>query len=281
MGFKVLSAKNDVVFKALFVKNKEILKVFLSDILEIPLESIKDIEITNSEIIPDKVDGKLSRLDINLITSEGNINIEMQMVREDDYSERILFYWSKMYVNSIGKGEVYKNLNKTISISVLGFKMFDCKEYHSEFQILEKDRHELFSDKMSLHFFELTKLSDKLDTNDRKQLWMQLINADSEEDFEMLRETNVPIIKESIGKIYELSSDEQIREYVRQREKARLDWNSDMYNAELRGEKRGIEKGKAEGREEGIEAVIAGMRLAGISEEQIEATRKAMLKEDS
>ena len=50
---------------------------------------------------------------------------------------------------------------------------------------------------------------------DRKQLWLQLINADSEEDFAMLRETNVPIIQESVGKIYELSNDEQIREYVR------------------------------------------------------------------
>lgn len=259
MGYKVLSAKNDVVFKALFVKNKKILKAFLSDILEIPLEKITDIKITNSEIIPDKVDGKLSRLDINLITSEGNINIEMQMVREDDYSERILFYWAKMYVSGIDKGEVYKNLNKTISISVLGFKMFDCPKYHSEFQVLEKDRHELFSDKMSLHFFELPKISDKLDTGDRKQLWLQLINADTEEDFAMLRETNVPIIQESVNKIYELSNDEQIREYVRQREKARLDWNSDMYNAELRG----------------IEKMIAGMRAAGFTEEQIESARKA------
>ena len=264
MGSNILSAKNDVVFKALFVKNQKILKAFLSDILEIPPESISDIKITNSEIIPDKVDGKLSRLDINLITSEGNINIEMQMVREDDYSERILFYWAKMYVSGIDKGEIYKNLSKTISISVLGFKMFDCKEYHSEFQVLEKDRHELFSDKLSLHFFELPKISDKLDTEDRKQLWMQLINADSEEEFAMLRETNVPIIQESVGKIYELSSDEQIREYVRQREKARLDWNSDMHNAEMKG------------RAEGIEAMIAGMRLAGISEEQIEAATKAM-----
>ena len=269
MGFKVLSAKNDVVFKALFVKNIEILKVFLSDILEIPPESIQDIKITNSEIIPEKVDGKVGRLDINLITSEGNINIEMQMVKDDDYGERILFYWSKMYVSGIDKGEVYKNLSKTISINVLGFKMFDCKEYYSEFQILEKNRHELFSDKMSLHFFELPKISDKIDISDRKQLWLQLINADSEEDFAMLRETNVPIIQESVGKIYELSNDEQIREYVRQREKTRLDWNSDMYNAKLQG------------RAEGIEAVIKGMRIAGISEEQIEATRKAMLKEDN
>ena len=259
MGYEVLSAKNDVVFKALFVKNKNILKAFLSDILDIPPESISDIKITNSEIIPDKVDGKLSRLDINLITSEGNINIEMQMVREDDYSERILFYWAKMYVSGIDKGEIYKNLNKTISISVLGFRMFDCKEYHSEFQVLEKNRHELFSDKMSLHFFELPKISDKLDIHDRKQLWLQLINADTEEDFAMLRETNVPIIQESVGKIYELSNDEQIREYVRQREKARLDWNSGIYNAELRG----------------MEKVFDGMRAAGFTEEQIEAARKA------
>ena len=253
MGGNVLSAKNDVVFKALFVKNKEILKAFLSDILEIPLDSISDLTIINSEITPDKVDGKLSRLDINLVTSERNINIEMQVAGRDDYRERILYYWARMYSGTISSGDNYKELNQTISISVLGFKMFDCKEYHSEFQLLEKDRHELFSDKLSLNFFELPKISDKLDIADRKQLWLQLINADSEEEFEMLRETNVPIIQESVGKIYELSKDEQIKEYVRQREKARLDWNSDMYNAKMLG--------RAE--------LIAEMRADGVSEEII------------
>lgn len=276
MGDTVLSAKNDVVFKALFVKNRKILKEFLSDILEIPLDSISDIIITNSEITPDVIDGKLSRLDINLVTSGRNINIEMQVENDDDYRERILYYWAKMYSGSLTKGSEYKDLNQTISISVFAFKMFDCEEYHSEFQVIERDRHELFSDKLSLHFFELPKISGIPDTSDRKKLWMQLIKADSEEDFDMLRETNVPIIQESVGKIYELSSDEQIKEYVRQREKARLDWNSGMRNAERRGEKIGIEKGLEKGRAEGIEQMVAGMRAAGFTEAQIEAAKKAM-----
>lgn len=36
---------------------------------------------------------------------------------------------------------------------------------------------------------------------------MQFLNADSEEDFEMLKQTNVPIINKAVNVIYDLSED--------------------------------------------------------------------------
>ena len=62
--------------------------------------------------------------------------------------------------------------------------------------------------------------------------------------------------------IYIMSADERVKENIRMREKALHDQAS-MLAAE-----------REEGRTEGIEAMIAGMRAAGLEEEQIEAARK-------
>ena len=47
MAFDVVPAKNDVVFKSLFVKHTDILKNFISDVLDIPLEEITKLKILN------------------------------------------------------------------------------------------------------------------------------------------------------------------------------------------------------------------------------------------
>lgn len=278
---EVFSAKNDVVFKMLFVRNVDALQSFLSAALDIPLEDIKDIVIKNPELPPEVYDGKLSRLDILLKTGERNINVELQVERDDAYRERVLFYWSKMFTSPLEKGEAYDQLDQSISINVLGFNMFDCTEYHSEFYVLEKNRHELLSDKLAIHFFELNKVKCSADTEDMQKLWLQLINADTKEDFDMLRESNVPIIQKSVNAICELSKDEKLRAYMWEREKAERDHASAMRQAEKRGiakgeaigEARGIIKGRAEGFAEGeakkSSRIAARLRAMGLSEEDI------------
>lgn len=80
---EVFSAKNDVVFKMLFVRNVDALQSFLSAALDIPLEDIKDIVIKNPELPPEVYDEKLSRLDILLKTGDRNINVELQVEKDD------------------------------------------------------------------------------------------------------------------------------------------------------------------------------------------------------
>ena len=71
----IISAKNDVVFKVLFSRNKELLREFLNDVLDIVIDSVDDIEVLNPELLPESVDGKFSRLDINVRTSGENVNV--------------------------------------------------------------------------------------------------------------------------------------------------------------------------------------------------------------
>ena len=47
----------------------------------------------------------------------------MQIVNEYNMIKRTLFYWSKMYLNQLVKGEDYDLLNKIVTINLLDLKM--------------------------------------------------------------------------------------------------------------------------------------------------------------
>ena len=71
MGEKFISAKLDIVFKKLFAENEDILKEFLSDILDIPIEKIKGITVLNPDILPESIGEKATVLTCFLMWTEG------------------------------------------------------------------------------------------------------------------------------------------------------------------------------------------------------------------
>ena len=124
-----------------------------------------------------------------------------------------------------------------------------------------KGKNEIFSDKFSMHFFELKKISKHPKTS--REQWLQFINADSEEDFEMVEATSIPIIQKAVKVIYDMSEDTKTRELARLREKALHDEASALKQAKNEG----IEVGRAEERN----IIIEKMRAMGMSEEKIKA----------
>lgn len=63
---KIVKLKLDIIFKRVFgnSKNERIIAAFISDLLEIPRESIRKIIIDNVELAPEYYDQKFSRLDL-------------------------------------------------------------------------------------------------------------------------------------------------------------------------------------------------------------------------
>ena len=231
-----IPAKHDVVFKALFVYHHDILAAFLHDVLDLPITVKSHIDVKNPEIIPVYADGKTCRLDIHVETENRKFNVEMQSRADGFSTERVLYYWSKMFIAELETGEKYELLEQTYSINVLGFNYFDCVEYHSSFSVLEDSRYQKLSDKLSIHIFELPKVPKKIDPNDKKQLWMHLIKANSEEALEMLRATTSdPMIHKAIDAVYALNADAELREKIRQRDKAVRDYANDMAVAKDKG----------------------------------------------
>lgn len=155
-------------------------------------------------------------LDLNV--NDKLVNVEIQVKIDNDYRDRTLFYWAKLYTSELKSGEDYGNLKQTITINIINFNMFECNDYHTEVAAMIKGKNEIFSDKFSMHFFELKKISKHPKTS--REQWLQFINADSEEDFEMVEATSMPIIQKAVKVIYDMSEDTKTRELARLREKA-------------------------------------------------------------
>jgi len=228
MGKDVIKLKLDVIFKKAFSEQDEMLRGLLSGLLQVPYESIQKIVIKNSEILPSSVDGRFVRMDLNLEVDGSLINVEMQYRSDADYKDRALFHWSKLYGGELKSGDTFKDLKRSITINILNHSIFDCEEYHSHFTVMECDRHEILSDKCAIHFFELKKIGKTPDKNNKMQLWLQLINAETEEELAMLEQTGVEPIQNAVRVVREMSEDTKTRELARLREKALLDELSAM-----------------------------------------------------
>ena len=159
-------------------------------------------------MVPDKPDGKTSRLDIRVQTPNRKFNVEMQ-ARKDGFSpDRVLHYWSSLFGADIKAGDYYQDLETTYSVNVLGFEYFDSESCYSSFSILENKRYERFTDKLSIHVFELPKVSRETSLSARVLDWLKVIQAESEEALMTISEnTNNPMICQAAGAILELNAD--------------------------------------------------------------------------
>ena len=268
---KIVMLKLDIIFKRVFgnEKNTEIIAGFISDMLDIPREKITKVVIKNVELPPEEIDQKFSRLDLNLYVDGRKINIEMQVNKESAYKERTLFYWAKLYSDDLDSGEDYSALSQTICVNIINFNLFDCENYHSHFMLKEKERDEVMTDKLAIHFFELKKVG-KYKRNKRMEDWLTLINAETEGDLMALQQnTSIPEIQKTIVILREMSADEKIREEARRREKRLHDEATALNHARKEGIAEGIAEGEARGREAERASIAETMRKNGFTEEQI------------
>ena len=268
---KIVMLKLDIIFKRVFgnEKNTEIIAGFISDMLDIPREKITKVVIKNVELPPEEIDQKFSRLDLNLYVDGRKINIEMQINKESAYKERTLFYWAKLYSDDLDSGEDYSALSQTICVNIINFNLFDCENYHSHFMLKEKERDEIMTDKLAIHFFELKKVG-KYKRNKRMEDWLTLINAETEGDLMALQQnTSIPEIQKTIVILREMSADEKIREEARRREKRLHDEATALNHARKEGIEEGIAEGEAMGREAERASIAETMRKNGFTEEQI------------
>lgn len=80
-------------------------------------------------------------------------------------------------------GQNYEKLKRCVCISVLGFNLDERPEYHKVYRLRDETGHE-FSDMFEIHVIELNKPLNGLDRIDE---WIQLFNAKSEEELDMLQ----------------------------------------------------------------------------------------------
>ena len=214
---------NDILIKMLFVQYPHLLKRLVANILGIPLASITQFVITNTEIVPEHLGEKFCRLDINMNVNGQRVELEFQIANLGDYPDRSLYYWAREFSSALSEGMDYVMLPTTIVISILDFKLFDCKEYFSEFRPLEVTRHTLLTEKQRLLYFELPKLAELTDADihDELKLWLMLFKAKTEEELKQIEKLEVPVMAEAINAYRLVSATDEFKELERLRSRAR------------------------------------------------------------
>ena len=189
--------------------------------------------------------------------------------------------------------ESYRNLKKTISISVLNFTLFARERLHSLYEIRERYDHDRLSDLLQMYIIELPKMS-RVEVPPHLQQWVEFLQVKSETDLERLSTGNKAI--REVGKMLsEMSQDPDERELYEMRRKAMLDYNTNIEGAREEGREEGLEEGREVGREEGALRMLLTIaesqfgvlsmptleRLKHCDAEQIDRLSKALLGADS
>ena len=286
----MLPLSNDYVFKRIFGKggNERILKSLLEAILKI---SIQKIEVKNPEIPKEAIDEKLSILDIKAeINNNTMIDIELQVGNTTAIEKRLVVYNAKMIAGEIKVSEKYQKAKDTIVICIINDNVVKRNAYLSlamlKYEKTEEIRYinmgyekeeEYLTDMVKYYIIELPKFKKKKPkVADLLEKWLYVIGGDQKMMEECKKENKE--IKEAVEQLTQMSADEYERELYEIRERSRLTYNTEMYEARRKGMEEGEVKGKAEEKkkiakkmkEKGadIEYII---EITGLTEEEIEA----------
>ena len=234
---KLLNPKLDYVFKRIFgyKGNESITKAFISAILK---QNITDIILDCNPILEkDLLDDKVGILDIKVkIDNFINCDIEMQVVDKKNIEKRILFYCSKMYVQSIKSGKDYLDLEKSISILITDYELPSLKKiekYVSKWNLREEDYGNIvLTDAIEIYIIELPKF-EKYQNDTALSQWVKFINNPRVIDMSNKE------IKKAKDVLEEISQDEHERYLAELREKYIMDQKA----VEAAGYDKGFENG--------------------------------------
>ena len=262
----ILQPKNDVVFKALFSRGKpRITQAMLEAILKMKIDKLELDKST--DLLNENADDKNGRLDLRaIINGNTECDIEVQLVSNDNITERFLYYWAKMYTANLKIGDKYSDLRKTISIIILDddFKLTkDLERPQTTWRIRESEAmHLVLTDHFEIIIIEIPKVvkAYQKTPNDEVLQWMLFLDNPEKEEVARIMEENKDI-KEAKEELERISQDDILRRKALNRTLEIADKLQLKKEAKEKGEQIGIEKEK--------KAVIKKLHELNISIEQI------------
>ena len=268
---RMLSPKIDVVFRMLFgeQKHERITKKLIEDVIE---EKVETIELEQTPLLwGNQADDKLGIIDVRAtINNKNPIDIEMQILNNHDIEKRILFYWSKLYLKQIDRGDDYNKLNRSISIIFLDYEIENLKELptHTKWQIRnDKNGKIVLTEDLEIHIIEIPKVNKMLENGSLKKWILFLENPEGEETKKMAEKEKE--IKEAIETLEDISSDEVKERIAELRQKYIMDRASELETAEEKGIKKGKREVAKKMKEKGV-SIEDIIEITGLTKKEIE-----------
>ena len=192
----------------------------LNSILE---NKVTEIELDKNPILEkDLLDDKIGILDIKAKADNNtNINIEMQLVDRKDIEKRILYYWSKMYIQGIKQAEDYKKLEKSIIILFTDYELEvlkDIEKYVTQWNIKEKEYNQtVLTNVLEIYIIEIKKYKEKEEKSELDK-WIKFL-----ENPGVIKMGENKSVDKAKKVLEEISQDERERYLAELREKYIMD----------------------------------------------------------
>lgn len=263
--------------------NFGVLEGFLTVLLG---EEIHILEILESEGNQQREDDKFNRVDIKARNSKDEIVlVEVQNTRELYYLERILYGVAKTITEHIDLGEIYSNVKKVYSISILYFDIGQGSDYLYHGQNTFLGVHT--GDHLKVTTKEQGAIVRKLPAEIFPEYFLIRVNEFNkvamtplEEWIEYLKtgiirpDTTAPGLGEAREKLKYYSMTPQERHAYDEHLSALMIQNDVLDSAKLEGKIEGRMEGREEGRMEGREEGRAEGREEGIKEGVVRNARR-------
>ena len=253
--FRVMGEKGD---------EKQLLG-FLNAVLGRPgKEKIKSVEILEKKTFSATTkDSKSCILDVLAVLSSGTkVNIEVQLSNKGNIDRRSLFYWGKVYIESLKKGQDYSELPNVVAINIVDFDFPEKGGFHTCFHIREdSERSLILSSALEIHCINMVqwrKQEGKDILKDPLHRWLAWFDESSPP--ELVEE--VVNMDSAIAAAYE-----KLEEAMQDQDAYQMYWAERKFEHDQVSWKNYIRKEAwEEGKTEGIKIGLAEGKVKGLAE---------------
>lgn len=213
------TAKNDIVFKAVMVRNERVLRKLLEVILEI---TIDEIILLDKEILPSRLLGK-NRI-VYLLVKSGNkmINVELNASKKYYHNYRNASYLFGIYNDAIDRSEEYETLAEKEFIGInLSYEMRKKALMEEVFYLQSKDRNRFIEnfkiiefnvDKIEKNWYTLSELEKE------RYKYIMMLDLEEEKLSELCRGDEV--MEEFRKEVKRINKDERYSFFLSEEEDA-------------------------------------------------------------
>lgn len=213
------TAKNDIVFKAVMVRNERVLRRLLEVILEIDID---EIILLDKEILPSRLLGK-NRI-VDLLVKSGNkmINVELNASKKYYHNYRNASYLFGIYNDAIDRSEEYETLAEKEFIGInLSYEMRKKALMEEVFYLQSKDRNRFIEnfkiiefnvDKIEKNWYTLSELEKE------KYKYIMMLDLEEEKLSEFCRGDEV--MEEFRKEVKRINKDERYSFFLSEEEDA-------------------------------------------------------------
>jgi predicted transposase/invertase (TIGR01784 family) len=245
-----ISLRNDLLFHMVFTRNGSALKALLGALLNLRMQDILGIEILNPMQYSDRIDSKLTVLDIKVhLNGDRFVIVEMQVRRFGHWTNRTLAYACRQVADQVRKenGFNYGSLEPVILVSIMDHTLFpEHPRFFARYVPRDEEGH-TYTEMLQFYVMDLTRMGAATAEDAERGLveWARAFRADS---WEKVRGIPNPGIKEAVKTMELIMANPTERDLIRARLDAELDHRTLMHEAEDRGEKRGKKIGEKRGK---------------------------------